>query len=116
MAGLVEPLVQTSLQACMLHQLKSFDPNLSDTTIAWKSGHPSGWSLCWLYGSQLLLDLTLELSGRSHATNRQRRAFDPQPGRGVDLHSRDHAFNHLRWAESSLRNIEEGIGRAIDSS
>lgn len=38
MARLVEPLVQTSLQAYMFHQLKSFDSSLSDSTISWQAG------------------------------------------------------------------------------
>ena len=38
MARLVEPLVQTSLQAYMFYQLKSFDPSLPDSTISWQAG------------------------------------------------------------------------------
>lgn len=38
MARLVEPLVQSSLQAYMFYQLKSFDESLSDATIAWQAG------------------------------------------------------------------------------
>ncbi len=38
MARLVEPLVQSSLQAYMFYQLKSFDETLPDATIAWQAG------------------------------------------------------------------------------
>jgi MFS family permease len=38
MARLVEPLVQTSLQAYMFYQLQSFDLALSDSTVAWQAG------------------------------------------------------------------------------
>ena len=38
MARLVEPLVQTSLQAYMFYQLKSFDASLPDSTISWQAG------------------------------------------------------------------------------
>jgi MFS family permease len=38
MARLVEPLVQTSLQAYMFYQLKSFDESLPDSTISWQAG------------------------------------------------------------------------------
>ncbi|KAI9841329.1 MAG: hypothetical protein M1837_000762 [Sclerophora amabilis] len=37
-ARLSEPLTQTSLQAYMFYQLKSFDPELSDSTIASQAG------------------------------------------------------------------------------
>lgn len=35
---LSEPLVQTSLQAYMFYQLRSFDPSLPDATIARQAG------------------------------------------------------------------------------
>ena len=38
LARLAEPLVQTSLQAYMFWQLRSFDPKLSDATISWQAG------------------------------------------------------------------------------
>ncbi len=38
LARLVEPLVQSSLQAYMFYQLKSFDNSLPDSTIAWQAG------------------------------------------------------------------------------
>lgn len=38
MARLSEPLTQTSLQAYMFYQLKSFNPNLSDSTISSQAG------------------------------------------------------------------------------
>ena len=38
MARLSEPLTQTSLQAYMFYQLKSFNPNLSDPTISSQAG------------------------------------------------------------------------------
>lgn len=38
LARLVEPLVQSSLLAYMFYQLKSFDPELPDATIAWQAG------------------------------------------------------------------------------
>ena len=38
MARLVEPLVQSSLQAYMFYQLQSFDESLPDSTIAWQAG------------------------------------------------------------------------------
>ena len=38
LARLAEPLVQTSLQAYMFWQLRSFDPDLSDATISWQAG------------------------------------------------------------------------------
>lgn len=38
MARLSEPLTQTSLQAYMFYQLKSFDPSSSDSTIASQAG------------------------------------------------------------------------------
>lgn len=37
-ARLAEPLTQTSLQAYMFYQLKSFDPSLPDSTIASRAG------------------------------------------------------------------------------
>jgi hypothetical protein len=37
-ARLSEPLTQTSLQAYMFYQLKSFDPSLSDSTISTQAG------------------------------------------------------------------------------
>ncbi|KAI9815961.1 MAG: hypothetical protein M1827_001953 [Pycnora praestabilis] len=42
MARLSEPLTQTSLQAYMFYQLKSFDPSLSDSTIASQAGIMQG--------------------------------------------------------------------------
>jgi len=38
MARLVEPLVQTSLQAYMFYQLRSFDEALPDSTVSWQAG------------------------------------------------------------------------------
>lgn len=38
LARLSEPLTQTSLQAYMFYQLKSFDPSLSDSTISSQAG------------------------------------------------------------------------------
>lgn len=42
LARLSEPLVQTSLQAYMFYQLKSFDPSLSDSIIAGQAGVLAG--------------------------------------------------------------------------
>lgn len=42
LARLSEPLVQTSLQAYMFYQLKSFDPSLSDAVIAGQAGMLAG--------------------------------------------------------------------------
>lgn len=38
LARLVEPLVQSSIQAYMFYQLRSFDATLSDATISWQAG------------------------------------------------------------------------------
>lgn len=38
MARLVEPLVQTSLQAYMFYQLRSFNESLPDSTVSWQAG------------------------------------------------------------------------------
>jgi hypothetical protein len=38
LARLSEPLTQTSLQAYLFYQLKSFDPTLPDSTISWQAG------------------------------------------------------------------------------
>jgi hypothetical protein len=42
LARLSEPLTQTSLQAYMFYQLKSFDPSLSDATISAQTGILAG--------------------------------------------------------------------------